>query len=69
MDEGDCRLRSFDLNFRRIRCGIMVGMEGVQEKPTLGLVNVSCKPPSRCVAMLFLADIVLASAEAAPTRR
>ena len=58
VDEGAWRLRSFDLNFRLILCGIKVGIAGDHEKPNLGLVNVSCRPPSRCVAMLVLTDIV-----------
>ena len=34
-DEGDCRLRMRDRNFRRKRCGIRTGREGGQENPNL----------------------------------
>ena len=30
--EGDCLLRTFERNFLRMRWGIMVGIEGGQEK-------------------------------------
>lgn len=36
-DEGDCLLRTFERSFLRIRCGIMVGMEGGHEKGSLTL--------------------------------
>jgi len=37
VDEGDCLLLIFDRNFLRMRCGIMVGMEGGHEKGNLTL--------------------------------
>ena len=43
MDDGDCLLRTFDRNFLRMRCGIMVGMDGDHEKGILRLAYVCWK--------------------------
>ena len=42
-DEGDCRLRMRDRNFRRKRCGMRIGREGGQENPSLVGENIGEK--------------------------